>query len=451
MAFGFGLGVQRLGSFGVALLADLTALAPAADLRPTGFVYADASAANNGVYTWSGAAWVRQRGLPDGFGSFGGVAGTADAITGTIASGVDPAQIKAAVLIPAANNTGAATLNGEAIVDRSGNPLVAGALVAGVAALLFRDGASWRLMTGNVAEIADISGLQAALDGKAAVGHAHAIADVTGLQAEIDAKAPINSPTFTGAPAAPTAAPGTNTTQIATTGFVQAAIDVVKGGVSAAFDTLAELAAGLATKLTAANNLSDVPDAATARSNLGLEIGAQVQGFHARLASLAGLAFAAGDLIYATGANALARLPKGADGKLLGLSGGFPAWVDAPSSGGMTLLGTINTTSGSSQTLNSLSLSGYAQIFYSINNVKKSSEIATMSLGGVQVFLCDTTAGDGMGWVDLSTGLLFGLDPLLINFIRQGNTTISAVSTSITFTLSSGSFSGGSIKIYGVK
>lgn len=34
--------------------------------------------------------------------------------------------------------------------------------------------------------------------------------------------APINSPTFTGIPAAPTAAPGTNTTQLATTAFVQA-------------------------------------------------------------------------------------------------------------------------------------------------------------------------------------------------------------------------------------
>ena len=37
--------------------------------------------------------------------------------------------------------------------------------------------------------IADTTGLQAALDGKAAVGHKHVIADVTGLQAALDAKA----------------------------------------------------------------------------------------------------------------------------------------------------------------------------------------------------------------------------------------------------------------------
>lgn len=43
-----------------------------------------------------------------------------------------------------------------------------------------------------------------------------------GLKVELDKKAPTNSPTFTGIPAAPTAAPGTNTTQIATTAFVLA-------------------------------------------------------------------------------------------------------------------------------------------------------------------------------------------------------------------------------------
>lgn len=42
-------------------------------------------------------------------------------------------------------------------------------------------------------------------------------------------KANIASPTLTGTPAAPTAAPGTNTTQLATTAFVKAAIAVGEG------------------------------------------------------------------------------------------------------------------------------------------------------------------------------------------------------------------------------
>src|SRR5574343_569292 len=41
-------------------------------------------------------------------------------------------------------------------------------------------------------------------------------------QAALDLKAPIASPTFTGVPSGPTAAPGTNTTQLATTEFVVA-------------------------------------------------------------------------------------------------------------------------------------------------------------------------------------------------------------------------------------
>jgi len=52
----------------------------------------------------------------------------------------------------------------------------------------------------------------------------------------------------TTAPHVPTAAPGTNTTQAASTAFVTAAVGVVLGGVSASFDTLAELAAALALK-----------------------------------------------------------------------------------------------------------------------------------------------------------------------------------------------------------
>lgn len=44
---------------------------------------------------------------------------------------------------------------------------------------------------------------------------------VTSLVTDLAAKAPLASPTFTGTPAAPTAAVGTNTTQIATTSFVR--------------------------------------------------------------------------------------------------------------------------------------------------------------------------------------------------------------------------------------
>lgn len=53
--------------------------------------------------------------------------------------------------------------------------------------------------------------------------------DQNSVKAALDLKAPLASPTFTGTPAAPTAAGGTNTTQIATTAFVTAAVAAVPG------------------------------------------------------------------------------------------------------------------------------------------------------------------------------------------------------------------------------
>lgn len=47
--------------------------------------------------------------------------------------------------------------------------------------------------------------------------------------ANLDLKAPLASPTFTGVPKGPTAAPGTNTTQLATTAFVTTALSSLTG------------------------------------------------------------------------------------------------------------------------------------------------------------------------------------------------------------------------------
>lgn len=87
---------------------------------------------------------------------------------------------------------------------------------------------------------------------------------------------------LTGVPTAPTAAGGTNTTQIATTAFVASAISALLDAAPAALDTLNELAAALgddpnfATTITnslsgkADLTLSNLSNTTTARSNLGL-------------------------------------------------------------------------------------------------------------------------------------------------------------------------------------
>lgn len=97
-------------------------------------------------------------------------------------------------------------------------------------------------------------------------------------------KAPLASPALTGTPTAPTASGGTNTTQIATTAFVRAEVAALVNSAPGALDTLGELATQLASdesaaaalattvggKLAKASNLSDLTNASTARTNLGL-------------------------------------------------------------------------------------------------------------------------------------------------------------------------------------
>ncbi|CGL51210.1 Gifsy-2 prophage tail fiber protein [Salmonella enterica subsp. enterica serovar Typhi] len=53
------------------------------------------------------------------------------------------------------------------------------------------------------------------------------------------------SPTFTGTPKAPTPAAGNNTTQVATTAFVQAALTAIINGAPATLDTLKEIAVAI--------------------------------------------------------------------------------------------------------------------------------------------------------------------------------------------------------------
>lgn len=120
------------------------------------------------------------------------------------------------------------------------------------------------------------------------------------------------SPTFTGTPIAPTAAANTNSTQIATTAYVQQELTDLIGGASAAFDTLLEISASLASgdstlntlvdgKLAKASNLSDLTDASSARTNLGLAIGTNVQAYNSTLASVAGGTYSGDDSITTIG------------------------------------------------------------------------------------------------------------------------------------------------------
>lgn len=140
----------------------------------------------------------------------------------------------------------------------------------------------------NITQInSDISDINTALESTADVGHTHTSADVTLMtgytkgssSAAITTtdtlnqaigklekgKAALASPTFTGTPKAPTAADGTNTTQISTTAFVQTAVTNGVNGVLG--DAPADL-----------NSLEKLADAINNDPNFSSTIGSQISG-----------------------------------------------------------------------------------------------------------------------------------------------------------------------------
>jgi len=135
-----------------------------------------------------------------------------------------------------------------------------------------------------------------------------------------------------------------------------------------------------------------------------------------------------------------------------------PVWSD-DTGGGMTLLGTLTTTSGSTQELTGLTLTDYVSLFLvwtgiSITTGTQSFYITTAgnrfqedSGGGSDTF-------NGFGTITLTNGTYIGYGDRSdtanrsIRFIKD--TTLRTSSTSILFG-TSGTFDAGSILVYGVK
>ena len=167
-----------------------------------------------------------------------------------------------------------------------------------------------------------------------------------------------------------------------------------------------------------------------------------------REALTANTAFAAGDTLYHNGTN-LVRLAKGTALQVLRMNAGAtaPEWA---ASGSLTLLGTLTTTSGSTQTLSGLNLTPYVLVFAVAKGVSATgttaASFANLNLTGTSA----STAYDAFFWIDLAsgTGISFnqGSQPQQI-----GGGSLTNASTSASATLASGTFDAGSIRIYGVK
>lgn len=144
----------------------------------------------------------------------------------------------------------------------------------------------------------------------------------------------------------------------------------------------------------------------------------------------------------------------------------FPNSTTQASAGGMTLLGTLTTTSGTTQTLSGLTLTNYKFLQISINNVSSNSTY-DFTLNSLSIVQGNATVAAnsiwGTVWIDLSTGSFnsstaqgtttSGTTAIAgsgQSFNTAGNIGYTTASTSITFAVSAGTFDSGTIKVYGV-
>ena len=121
---------------------------------------------------------------------------------------------------------------------------------------------------------------------------------------------------------------------------------------------------------------------------------------------------------------------------------------------GPQLLGTITTTSGTSQSLTSLVLTGYKFLRLVFNGVSGSST-GVLSIGSLALLASAAAVDADYGFleIELSTGIASGSlsrsNGTAVSNYYNGTTGITNASTSVTASLSAGNFDLGSINVYG--
>ena len=120
---------------------------------------------------------------------------------------------------------------------------------------------------------------------------------------------------------------------------------------------------------------------------------------------------------------------------------------------GMTLLGTITTTSGASQSLTSLVLTPYKFIVCTVDNVSFDGA-RHLRIDGIQ---CSVATAGGEGVIlgvlhlDLANGIFSSnVSTAGAGSVWVGDTAYTTATTTITFSASAGTFDAGSIRVYGV-
>jgi uncharacterized protein (TIGR02145 family) len=255
-------------------------------------------------------------------------------------------------------------------------------------------------------------------------------------QTALDLKAPLASPTLTGTPLAPTAAAGTNTTQIATTQFVTGAITTAKAGVVPY--TGATQAVDLGAYNLTVNGVSvGTGSGVNASSNAAIGNDALSQNTTGVINTALGLRALSKNTIgsynTATGAGALSNNIDGNYNTANGmdaLTHNMTGWNNT-ANGERALFN--NTTGGNNTATGNNALSGNTT---GTGNIAVGYEALSNNIGGT----FNTAVGYGANVVsgsgDLinSTAIGWGAQVAASHTIQLGNTSVTAVNTSGTIT-----------------
>lgn len=228
-----------------------------------------------------------------------------------------------------------------------------------------------------------------------------------------------------------------------------------------------------------ANNLSDLNDVTTARTNLGLgtiatQAASNVAITGGSITGITDLAVADGgtgastitanSVILGNGTSALSGnlVAPGTSGNVL-TSNGTTWQSTAPAAQGMTLLGTITPTAVNSLSSGTVNLTGYKALFIVLNNISLNTgktvyiSSSNVQTGGGFIVTSTGTGVSGTLWLELNTGAIGGSvsDNTITGTSPQpagGLTNVTTASTIIYFRMvSTNPFNAqGTIRIYGV-